>query len=770
MAALGVAAPDIGGGLHLLAHQCVHERGLAGSRLAEQHRTSMVGQPFGDRLDALARVRADRQHLDAGGEGRHLRLGGVEGRRVDQVELREHDERHGPAVPREHQRPLEAARLEGTVETVDHDHEVDVRGQHLLGAARGVDAADRGRARHDAGEHQGAVLIDGVLVEGDPVSRRGASRLGVARPSRRAVRRRQHLGRRLHRQATAVGPDGRGPAPNPPAPRPTTPGADRPSRTGPVARDRQAPPRSAGRWARRHLPTRAGQRTCACASTMRIGTVAVRVTGPSAPPAPVVARQFTSQVIVASTACVPGRRNVWVQSLVWSRAGRAGSYGVPGVHVRVTPSPRSNTTRTGVAVAVEVTAPSEADASIGAHGLSTQNHVGTPTSWSAPAGGLRRISGCGRSRRSAARAAARSAAATPPNGSPGSNTTGRLQTSWSSSSQHSRRVRQALLRRDRPGAVVEPGRDRAGRDPDRVVRAVPPRPRPGPVVRRQLTPRHEHHDHRRRPPNDPRPRRALIATFPGVCRTGAEEDRQYDSSYVEAAHPALPSHCFSVTLSLTFHPPSVRTSVMVNANVSSLLLRICPERVSTSSLSSTRHSSTVRARLRDRGDVGDAAELGVRRKADGLAQLCPIADSRDCPVLCRQRHVLVDPRVVGVRRVVRGKERVPVALDCREDGVFVRQRRGGGRGRGGRRRGGRRRVGGGGPVVGRGCARAAGGHGNEHEAQRDHDESPAMAPHSSPAIVRRRWPGPPGDPATVPRPSARLKGRDPDMRHNDDPA
>ena len=100
----------------------------------------------------------------------HLRLGELAGV-VEDVELREHDDRVGAGVPGRGQVALEATRVEVPVEPGDEQHRVDVRDEDvLLGLeprrlARDLRATRQQRLDREA--------VSGRVADDDPVADRG---------------------------------------------------------------------------------------------------------------------------------------------------------------------------------------------------------------------------------------------------------------------------------------------------------------------------------------------------------------------------------------------------------------------------------------------------------------------------------------------------------------------------------------------------------------------------------------------------------------------
>ena len=125
-------------------------------RFGSSHVPELVEPDAGLRRHGVNGARAKRHRLDLVEERRHV---------VDEVDLREQDDRLRAALPRHREVPLEPPHVEVERQRLDEERDVDVRGEHLL--AHGVPdllAGDR-RAPVEHGFDELRVGIDA-----DPVA------------------------------------------------------------------------------------------------------------------------------------------------------------------------------------------------------------------------------------------------------------------------------------------------------------------------------------------------------------------------------------------------------------------------------------------------------------------------------------------------------------------------------------------------------------------------------------------------------------------------
>ncbi len=151
--------------LRLRSEQRVGERGLARPGLPEEYGRA-PGECRGEGVDALPRLRADREDEHAGGGALGVgdevaEHGGV----GDEVCLGEHDQRRGPALPGQREEPFNAAEVEFDGQRHGDDRVVDVGGQDLaLGPLAGGGPYERGAAR------QQRPYVPLLAVDGRPVA------------------------------------------------------------------------------------------------------------------------------------------------------------------------------------------------------------------------------------------------------------------------------------------------------------------------------------------------------------------------------------------------------------------------------------------------------------------------------------------------------------------------------------------------------------------------------------------------------------------------
>ena len=148
--------------------EAVHERRLADARRAEQDECLARAKGRPQLLDPLPGHVADGQHGDTERDRLCLReLVGV----VEQVELRQDDDRVGAAVPGRHEVALETAHVEVGIEPGEEQDGVDVRGEYvfLRFEPRRL-ARDLRLAREDRLDRR---AVSGRVADGDPVADRG---------------------------------------------------------------------------------------------------------------------------------------------------------------------------------------------------------------------------------------------------------------------------------------------------------------------------------------------------------------------------------------------------------------------------------------------------------------------------------------------------------------------------------------------------------------------------------------------------------------------
>ncbi len=82
-------------------------------------------------VEPVARDRARGHHLDIGRGGTRDGDGAVDLGPIGEIRLRQHHDRRGPALEREHELPFEATEVRPVVQRLHDEHEVDVRGHDL---------------------------------------------------------------------------------------------------------------------------------------------------------------------------------------------------------------------------------------------------------------------------------------------------------------------------------------------------------------------------------------------------------------------------------------------------------------------------------------------------------------------------------------------------------------------------------------------------------------------------------------------------------------
>jgi len=150
----------------LLADEGIDERRLADARRADEHRGPIALEPPTHVLETVTADGRDQVHR-ARAEGDRLRL--VEEPRVvvDEVDLREENDRLRPALPRHREVALEPTCIEVQRKRLDQECDVDVRGEHLL--ARRIEGL---LPRESRPPRQDGLDEHRLRVEPDPVADR----------------------------------------------------------------------------------------------------------------------------------------------------------------------------------------------------------------------------------------------------------------------------------------------------------------------------------------------------------------------------------------------------------------------------------------------------------------------------------------------------------------------------------------------------------------------------------------------------------------------
>ena len=167
VAALAVFFADLGGHLHLVAHDAVGDGGFADAGGAEQGDGAAFFEPAGKFAEAGASLGADRDDGGVAGDGGDLGgdLVGV----VEQVGFVEEDDGLGAALAGDGEEALDAAEVEIGVERGDEEDGVEVGGDGLLVAVLAGGAAAETRFPREHGEDV-ELAGAGARARGDPVA------------------------------------------------------------------------------------------------------------------------------------------------------------------------------------------------------------------------------------------------------------------------------------------------------------------------------------------------------------------------------------------------------------------------------------------------------------------------------------------------------------------------------------------------------------------------------------------------------------------------
>ena len=177
----GVAAAIVAvahrAGLHLLdAEQRIRQRRFARAGTADQHDAPALAQPRLQRRDTGAVLGVHRAH-------RHLERAQFAHGRLDVgavlVRFGQHHHRLHAAAADQQQVALDPARIEVGIQSADHEHGVDVGGDHLLPVMlAGRAALDRGETREQGDDAQ---RVRRLAFDEHPVAdRRACLRRGLA--------------------------------------------------------------------------------------------------------------------------------------------------------------------------------------------------------------------------------------------------------------------------------------------------------------------------------------------------------------------------------------------------------------------------------------------------------------------------------------------------------------------------------------------------------------------------------------------------------------
>ena len=173
--------PDVGDPGDVGAGQRVQQAGLAGTGHAEQGGRTAGTQVAAQLVQPAAVGGAGQQHRRGQRGLGHLVAFRLRG--AGQVGLGQHDHRLGTGVPGDREHPVQPGRARRRRERDHHQHDVDVRGEHLPGGRPPAEAADQlgpaGQHLEDGrgavrGRRAGAVVRTGpvgwVAVEEHPVA------------------------------------------------------------------------------------------------------------------------------------------------------------------------------------------------------------------------------------------------------------------------------------------------------------------------------------------------------------------------------------------------------------------------------------------------------------------------------------------------------------------------------------------------------------------------------------------------------------------------
>lgn len=114
----------------VVADQCIDEGGLPDARWTEQHASDALGEHSAHAIEPEPRPR--RNDADGNLSTDVVELGCDGGRVVLEIRLRQHHDRARATLDGECEVAFEEPAVELLAERLDHEHDVDVRSDHLL--------------------------------------------------------------------------------------------------------------------------------------------------------------------------------------------------------------------------------------------------------------------------------------------------------------------------------------------------------------------------------------------------------------------------------------------------------------------------------------------------------------------------------------------------------------------------------------------------------------------------------------------------------------